>query len=115
MTLPTTTSNADNIRILTIAVVCLGAVGVTAVVVLSIFSHDLQPAILVLGFLGPSIAALVAALKSFENGNDIKNLSVQVDGRLTQLLESTRVAAQMTERVDKASADLLGKSESPQE
>jgi hypothetical protein len=107
MTLPIAFDQTDKrtqaIQVLTAAVVLLSVTGATIIGI----SHDSQRATLLIGFLAPTIMSLVSALKSYQNGTDIKELKVSVDGKMEQLIESTRLAAQMTERDANKSIDTV--------
>jgi len=54
-------------------------------------------------FIAPTIVALLAALKSFRNGSDIKEVHLVVNSRLTELLAKTADNAKLTERALNAS------------
>lgn len=57
-------------------------------------NQDNTPLIVtILGFLGPTIAALLALAKTIQTGAAVDNLKVQINGRLSQLLEQTERAA----------------------
>ena len=52
-----------------------------------------------------SIPSSIAAILGAMNHNGIKNLTIQVDGRLTQLLESANSTGRIQERSEQRSRD----------
>jgi len=83
---------------LTASITGLAIVGSIAVVALELKSHDpgnIQPIVLLLGFLAPTIAALIGVLKSYQNGADIKELHATTDGKMSQLMEQTAKASEL--------------------
>lgn len=50
----------------------------------------------------PTLAAIFSALLSLRNGQKIKALHVEVNGRLTQLLVSTALASRLQGEADEA-------------
>lgn len=77
------------------AVVVLSAFGVVGVVLL--FALRIENAIalsaIILGFLAPTIVALLSLKQTKHNHASVQALAISVDGRLTQLLKTTKLAA----------------------
>lgn len=78
-------------RALTVIVV-LALVSIATIALLSFEGHG-ELAAQVVGYMAPTIAALLAYRKSSENGAAITKVELNVDGRLSQLLEKTEQAA----------------------
>ena len=83
------------------AVFGLGITGVIAIIVISYLRPNVDNTLLiiiVLGFLTPTLASLIAVVKGFANANAIQELHVIVNSRLTELLQQTSLAANLTGR-----------------
>jgi len=86
-----------------ILIVSLGIVGVAAIVaIVALRPHEDNAALIatVLGFLAPTMAALLALIK-------VQELHLAVNSRLTQLLEQTAKASRSEGREDAAAAAAL--------
>jgi hypothetical protein len=87
------------------AVVSISFLGAGAIVAITLLrpGHDNTALILsVLGFLAPTVAALLALAKSVQNGAVMERLEVKLDGRMTQLLEQVERAAKSEGREEGA-------------
>jgi hypothetical protein len=83
------------------AVFGLGITGVIAIIVISYLRPNVDNTLLiiiVLGFLTPTLASLIAVVKGFANANAIRDLHVIVNSRLTELLQQTSLAANLAGR-----------------
>lgn len=78
-----------------VAIIGMSTLGVAFIALISAMRPDVDNTLLigtVLGFLAPSLLALVTLLK-------MNQLHVLVNSRLTQLLEKTELAAELSGRV----------------
>jgi len=76
----------------------LGLVAIVAVSILRPSQDNSQIITTIIGLLTPTLVALIAAVKSIQNGQDIKELHIVVNSRLSQLLQQTAMAAKLAER-----------------
>jgi hypothetical protein len=89
-----------------IAIVLLTALGVAAVVILQLRhpgSDIYQQSISIFGCIMPTIVALIAVIKGFDNGNDINGLKIQMNGHTEQMRKDVAQVATLTERALNAS------------
>lgn len=93
--LPTELPVATPTQLEIMAVIILSVSGVAGVVLL--FALQVENAIalsaIILGFLAPTIVALLSLRQAKQNSASVERIRVSIDGRLTQLLETTKAAA----------------------
>jgi hypothetical protein len=86
---------------ITVAVVVLAALGITMVATLIFPSERVGPFLTAaVTIVAPTLTALLALLKSQENAAAIQNVHVEVNSRLTQLLEQTSIAQRAEGRAE---------------
>lgn len=87
----------------TLVAICgLSICGVGCIVLLTLAQpggDNTRVLALIIGFLAPTIAALIGIVKSIQNGNAIAELKKAVNSRLSQLLDQTALAARYSERI----------------
>ena len=85
----------------------LSLIGVLAIILISFLRPNIDNTVLittVIGFLTPTLASLIAVVKSFHNANAIEELHLAVNSRLTELLQQTSLAANLAGRAAAAAA-----------
>lgn len=93
------------------AIAGISTIGIFAIATIAIVRVEKDNAALytsILGFLAPTIVALLVLAQAAQTTNRVEQLEIKVDGRLTKLLEITEQAAQ-------AKGELIGRDQAKQE
>jgi hypothetical protein len=97
---PVVQNTAGMVLASVVIVTVVGAAAVVSIILLRPKEDNTLLIASVLGFLGPTAAALLALIKSAQTGAAVQDLHLAVNSRLTQLLELTAASSKSEGRLE---------------
>jgi protein-S-isoprenylcysteine O-methyltransferase Ste14 len=99
----------QNFTVVIVAILFLIAIDIGSMLWIGQHKLQMDPSWpVILGLIPTTVASLLALVKSFQNGEAIREVHLVVNSRLTELLAKTAETAKLTERAVNASEALPG-------